>query len=645
MTQLKGSVERQTGTTPGTMPDDRSYANLVANNGLLARIAEGGSLDEILRTVCTSVEEELQGVRCCVMIYDEASQRLNVGAAPNLPKSFVGAIQGLAVGPAPGSCNYAVVHNEAALSEDISQDPLWDGLRESALEHSLAACWSHPIREVLDEDQEEPAGPLGTVAFYFSTPTEASSIAIQALEMTAALASLAIQTATARKRLGRQKFYDGLTGLPNRRLFRQHLKHSLVGASPHEKKMAVLLLDLDHFKDVNDTFGFTVGDFLLRSVAERLTKLRRPADILSRFGDDEFGILIGEISESDDIREIAATILKTINQPHDFGGHQLAVTASLGASVYPWDGEDGQTLLRNAQNALYAAKRHGRNRFRIYAPTMAGNAFEKLQLKLALGYALENEELELRFQPKVRGNGEVIGCEALLYWNHPTEGVISPGKFIPLAEESGQILQLGRWVLESSCAQLRKWEEAGFKGLHIAVNISALQFREPGFVEGIANILKEHNVDASSLELEITETIAMTEVQKTMARLAELRSLGLSISIDDFGTGYSSLSYLKKFPISTLKIDQSFVRNLPGDKENAAIVKAVIALAQLMSLSVVAEGVETAGQLEFLIENGCEIFQGYHYSPPLAVSKFTTLMQQGMDHATGKSFLRGQQVQ
>jgi len=641
MTQVEGKIE----ASGPLVSDGPSYAKLVENNGMLAQIATGGSLEEVLARLCRGVEATLTGVRCCVMIYDDVNQRLNVGAAPSLPEPFLGAISSLAVGPAPGSCNQAILLDDPVLSDAIVTDPLWDGLRETALEHSLVSCWSHPIREALNGNSgdKDAMVPLGTIAFYFDEPSTPSPSALRALETTAALASLAIQTVTATKRLGRHKFYDGLTGLPNRRLFREHLKQSLIGADPHDTKIAIFLLDLDHFKDVNDTFGFTVGDFLLRSVAERLTQLGRPADIISRLGDDEFGLLLGEIGEGDAIREIAADIVQTINRPHDFGGHQLAVTASVGASVYPWDGEDGQTLLRNAQNALSTAKRQGRNRFSIYAPTMAGNAFEKLQLKLALGYALDNHELAVRFQPKVLGNGEIIGCEALLYWNHPSEGVLSPAKFIPLAEESGQILQLGRWVIEQACSQLQRWEQSGLKGLHVAVNISALQFREPGFVDGIASILEEYKTDAAALELEITETIAMTEVEKTMTRLAELRKLGLRISIDDFGTGYSSLSYLKRFPIETLKIDRSFVTNLPEDKENAAIVKAVIALARLMGLQVVAEGVETAAALSFLEENDCEIFQGYHFSPPLEAEKFTSLMHEGLDATSGKSFLRKNQ--
>ncbi|MDH3255613.1 MAG: GGDEF domain-containing phosphodiesterase, partial [Acidobacteriota bacterium] len=305
------------------------------------------------------------------------------------------------------------------------------------------------------------------------------------------------------------------------------------------------------------------------------------------------------------------------------------VSASIGGSLYPWDGEDAQTLLKNAENALYTAKKQGRGHYRLYAPTMGGYAFEKLQLKMALGYAIENNELEVNYQPKIGAeSNEMIGAEALTYWNHPGLGQVSPVKFIPLAEETGLIIPLGEWVLETACRQLKRWRDAG-RVLTMAVNISAIQFRERNFVNMVGKTIREAGIEPATLELEVTESVAMHEVEKTLERMNELRDLGVQIAIDDFGTGYSSLAYLRRFPIHTLKIDKSFVLKTPQEKEDQAIVKAVIALAHYLGLQVVAEGVETAEQVSYLREEGCEILQGFFFSRPVPAAKLERLFHSG----------------
>ncbi len=603
----------------------------LAQSRVLEQVASGEELDSVLDGFCEHLEPLFAGSMACITSIVPSTQALKVLAAPSLPEAFRSCIEGLVVGLAPGTCPAAAYGNETVFSEDIAQDGLWEGLRQEALGAGLGACWSVPVRGVRwaeQAGQRDEVIVLGTVGLYFPEPRKPTSTESNALEMAAALVGLTINAARTQERIGKTQFFDSVTELPNRRVFGRQLKQALETMSPRDDKLAILLVDIDHFKEVNDTFGYAVGDFLLQSVAQRLVGQRRPEDLLARFGDDEFAFLIGEVGSSEDVKAVAKEVLSTVSAPYDFGGQQLAISASIGGSIYPWDGEDAQTLLRNSENALLTAKRQGRGHYRLYAPTMGGYAFEKLQLKMALGYALENEEMRVRYQPKVSSQGhEITGAEALVYWEHPGMGIVSPAKFIPIAEETGLIIALGEWVLRTACRQAQQWRAQS--DLSIAVNISAIQFREAGFVDSVANILKETGIKPSAVELEITETVAMNEVEKTLERMHELHDLGVHIAIDDFGTGYSSLAYLKRFPIHTLKIDKSFVLKTPQDQDDKAIVKAVIALAHYLGLKVVAEGVETAEQASYLREEGCEILQGFHFSKPISPADFESLLRLG----------------
>ena len=636
------TVDSSPAIPPTSADDDLAGQLLSAHRRLLDGIGESTHLTGLLQQFCATLDEAIAPASSCVMLYQPVERILNVGAAPGLPPELRRSLDGLTAGLAPGSCSAAVNRNEVVVSRDLSTDPLWDGLRDAATAAGFRACWSLPIRSLQWADspgKDDEVRVVGTVAIYFRGPRAPSTQEIKLLDITSALAGLAINSVRTHEKVGQQQLYDALTGLPSRGLFFDQLKEALTGLSPHENKMALLRLDLDHFKEVNETFGYAVGDFLLRSVAKRLVALRRGTDLVARFGDDEFIYLIRELPRDDDVRELAEGILAELSKPHDFGGEELAVSASLGASVYPWDGEDSQTLLRNAENALHAAKRQGRNRIRLYAPTLGGTGFEKLQLKLALGYAVENHELELLYQPKLRSEtGEISGVEALVYWNHPTQGRISPGKFIPLAEETGLIGPIGEWVLKTACAQTHGWRRQGFRYLTVAVNISALQFREVSFKDTVSTILASTRLEPEALELEITETVAMTDVDKTMKRLEALQDLGLRISIDDFGTGYSSLAYLQRFPIHTLKLDRSFIIGLPENKENRAIVKAVIAMTRYMGLELVAEGVEGEGEASILRGEGCELLQGHHFSRPVPAADLEQMLHRGYRSESQRTF-------
>ena len=605
---------------------------LFRQSRVLDLIANGGELGEVLAEFCLTVEDSLSGARCSVMLLDENGENLAPEAGPGLPREFLDALTGIPAGLAPGSSSAAVYRNQTVISSDLESDPLWDGLGEQAAAAGIGACWSAPIRSTgwgAGEGAEEEVRLFGTLDCYFDEPRRPDEEETRFLAIAAALAGLAINTSRAQRSVGRQQLYDPVTGLPNRRVFTRELRRVIGELSPQGDKLAVVLVDLDHFKEVNDTFGYAVGDFLLRSVAQRLLEFRDGTDLVGRFGDDEFALMISEIERGEEVRELVERVLREVSRPHDFGGQELKISASIGGSIFPWDGEDGQTLLRNAENALSTAKKQGRSHYRLYAPTMGGYAFEKLQLKMALGYALENRELEVLYQPKVDGASQrIVGAEALVYWNNPAMGRIGPSRFIPLAEETGQIVPIGEWVLKTACRQAQSWRST-YPDLTVAVNISAIQFRDRAFADTVRAIVGNSGLDPNAIEIEITESVAMHEVEKTLDRLNELARLGLHISIDDFGTGYSSLAYLKRFPINTLKIDKSFVLTTPEDKENTAIVKAVVALAHLLGLSVVAEGVENAQQAAYLRQEGCEILQGFHFSRPVDARAFSRLLKSG----------------
>ena len=417
-------------------------------------------------------------------------------------------------------------------------------------------------------------------------------------------------------------YTDALTGLPNRPLFMDHLILALAQAARANQKVAVFFLDLDRFKDINDSLGHSTGDTLLKSVADRIRRCVREGDTIARFGGDEFTLLIPRIDNVEDAAKIAHKIHETLKIPFLIADRELFVTTSIGISVYPVDGVDPETLVRNADSAMYRAKDSGRDNYQLYAPAMNARALERLALENTLRRALENDELVLHYQPLVSAmTRQVVGFESLVRWQHPEQGLLSPAHFISTAEMSGLIVPIGTWVLQTACKQAKLWQKRSDTDLYVAVNLSARQFQQPNLVDEVAAILEQTNLKPELLELEITESNAMQNAEKTIYTLRELKALGVRIAMDDFGTGYSSLSYLKRFPIDTLKLDRSFVLDVTTDKSDAAIVSAVIAMAHSLDLHVVAEGVETEEQLDFLCKQKCDRIQGYFFSQPLPADK------------------------
>lgn len=426
-----------------------------------------------------------------------------------------------------------------------------------------------------------------------------------------------------------QAYHDALTGLPNRMLFQDRLKQSLLMADRSNQQLAVMFLDLDRFKVINDTFGHHTGDELLRMVAERLSVVLRQSDTVSRFGGDEFVILLSDIEGPQDARNVAEKIIEVFAKPLTVDTHELVLSTSIGISLFPDHGHDATTLMKNADAAMYNAKESGRNTLKLYRPDMNAKASYHLAIEGRLRKALDNSSFVLHYQPRVSlVTGEIVGVEALIRWNDDEYGPIPPNDFIPIAEETGLIIPIGEWVLENACRQSRAWREMGHD-LRVSVNLSPRQFSHATLVDHIAQLLEVNSLPGHSLELELTESMVMTQAEHTIETLKRFKTLGIFIAIDDFGTGYSSLSYLKRFPIDTLKVDKSFVRDITTDSNDAAIIETIIALGQSLDIEVVAEGVETAEQLAFLSARECSAIQGYYFSKPVPHDELTRMLDAG----------------
>jgi diguanylate cyclase (GGDEF)-like protein/PAS domain S-box-containing protein len=449
------------------------------------------------------------------------------------------------------------------------------------------------------------------------------------------LVTAAIRDITTRKKADAQMIHsaehDFLTGLPNRLLLNDRVGQAILLARRHGNKVAVLFLDLDGFKHINDSLGHTIGDNLLQSVAKRLLSCVRASDTVSRQGGDEFVVLLSEVEKTEDAAIAARRMLQAVAEAHAIDQHELHVTTSIGVSVYPDDGLDAETLIKDADTAMYQAKEDRRQSYQFFTPAMNVRAVERQSIEESLGRALERQEFELHYQPKINlRTGKITGAEALIRWTHPTRGRVSPAQFIPAAEDCGLILPIGNWALCEACRQARAWLDAGLPLATIAVNISAIEFRNENFLEGVFAVLKDTGLDPRCLELELTESVLMKHAEATESILKALRSRGVQLAVDDFGTGYSSLSYLRRFSVDTLKIDQSFIRQITTTPHETTIVTAIISMGRSLKLRVVAEGVETQEELAFLQTHRCDEAQGYYFSRPVLPEQFAKLLETGI---------------
>jgi diguanylate cyclase (GGDEF)-like protein/PAS domain S-box-containing protein len=425
--------------------------------------------------------------------------------------------------------------------------------------------------------------------------------------------------------------HDVLTDLPNRLLLNDRITQAITLARRNKHQVAVLFLDLDGFKNINDSLGHAVGDKLLQSVAARLSACVRKSDTVSRQGGDEFVVLLSEVAHAADAGISAAKILTELKKAHSIGEHRLRVTVSIGLSTYPNNGEDAETLIKNADTAMYHAKEYGHNNYQFYKKEMSLRAVERQSLEGQLRYALERQELLLHYQPKVNlKTGAITSVEALVRWQHPERGLLLPGQFLTIAEDTGMIVPIGQWVLREACRQTREWLDAGLPAVPVAVNISSLEFRSDKFLQGVRVVLKDTCLDPRYLELELTETVLMRHADAAASALGQLKAIGVRLAVDDFGTGYSSLSYLTRFPIDALKLDQSFVHDIIDSSDDAIVVSAVISMGKSLKHRVIAEGVETIEQLIFLQAHGCDEGQGYYFSRPVVAQQFSKLLETGI---------------
>ncbi|HEV2610740.1 MAG TPA: EAL domain-containing protein [Noviherbaspirillum sp.] len=423
--------------------------------------------------------------------------------------------------------------------------------------------------------------------------------------------------------------HDGLTGLPNRALFNKILQLAINTSRRYKRKFAVLFIDLDRFKLINDTLGHDAGDLLLTTMSTRLTECLRTSDVVARLGGDEFVVLLQEVDEERDVAAVADKILSVVMKPVVLHGQECRVTTSIGICMFPSHAQDEQSLMKNADVAMYRAKDEGKNNYRFYSEDIRSQSLERLALESSLRHAVERQEFFLLYQAKLDlKTGMITGVEALLRWNHPELGIVPPLQFIPLAEETGLIIPIGRWVMAEACRQNVAWQKQGFPPLCMAINLSGCQFADDSLPDSIADALAQSGMDPTLLELELTESMVIQHPDRASRLLATIKSMGVRLAIDDFGTGYSSLAQLKRFPIDTLKVDRSFIRDIPGDAEDKAITKAIIAMGKTLSLTVVAEGVETEEQVEFLRSHACDEIQGFHFSKPIAPESFAEFWRQ-----------------
>lgn len=592
---------------------------------VLEQVAQNKPLREILLGIATLLDTQIPGTRSSIVLLKDG--RLHTATSPHLPAAYCQALEGRPIGPTAGSCGTACYTGETVITEDVTTDPRWDSYKQLALRHGLRACWSMPI-------PSNEGGVLGSFATYCDQPARPSARVLEIMGMATRLAAVAIEHHRLTDQLAHQAQHDALTGLPNRLLFQDRLSQALAYAERKQLQVAVLYMDLDRFKKINDTLGHFSGDALLGQAADRLKACIRNSDTLARLGGDEFIAVLTELDDPQDAGREATKLIEAIRVPFELEGRELFVSVSLGISIYPDDGSDGETLIANADSAMYRAKDNGRDNFQWFAPEMNALAKERMDLESLLRHALARGQLSLRYQPQCGADGEIQGFEALMRWRHPTLGLVSPNRFIPHAEDSGLIVPMGEWALREACAQTATWRRS-HPALRIAVNVSAIQFKRTDWVDTVRRALHDTGLDPNALELEITESLLLQSVTETAANLFELRALGVGIAIDDFGTGYSSLSYLHELPVTTLKIDQSFVRQIgarpPSGEEEAPIIRTIIALAHNFGMSVVAEGVETEAQRELLLRLGCESLQGYLLYRPLTVRQANVVLKATAD--------------
>jgi diguanylate cyclase (GGDEF)-like protein/PAS domain S-box-containing protein len=602
---------------------DRKRGDLLqqGQNKVLQQIATGRPLDQVLETLVVTIENQLDGVFGSVMFVDESGTKLLAGAAPSLHEDYVALTDGIDIGPKSGSCGTAIYRRESVIVEDIMKDPLWEDYRDVVEPFGLRSCWSVPFFG----KGSEILGTFGLYTKKMRSPTDHElKLALEA----ARLAAVAVERDRDERKIRYLANHDVLTGLPNRQEFKTKLEEKVAECRISGKTVAVVFVDLDNFKFVNDSFGHAIGDQVLTIVAERIKAVHDGAHQAIRFGGDEFVLTVeGATAQKPELKSFMARLKEEVTKTIQIGDLSFHVTCSIGAACFPQDAENAAQLLRNADKAMFEAKASGRNGYQVYEQTRPERSVNKLTLLEEMRSGIENGDFFLEYQPQYNlVSGRIVGAEALVRWQHPSLGRLMPGEFIGLAEESGLIVPLGRWVMKEACRQNREWQNAGLMPITVGVNVSARQFSDVGLVSDVRAALEESGLPASYLELELTESLLIQNADQAVELMDDFRRIGLKLAIDDFGIGYSSLVALKSFPLTRLKIDRSFIRDLDYDENDRSIARAIVSLGRELGLCVVAEGVETAKQQAFLASCRCEVVQGYHFGRPMSAGKFGRLL-------------------
>ena len=628
--ELSGSLVRDAAGQPayyiGVIEDisarKRQETLLAGEKRVLEMLALGAPLDEVLEAMAKLYEQQYGQRKQVAILLQNDSGHLGIGCAPSLPESFKRRCDAAATNSLNALA--AQYRDSAVRMSDIANDPSFASVRDAIMPLGFKSCWSRPVLSGANE-------LLGIFIVYNTDSSEPTMLDRELLERACQLVGIAIEKFRDQETLASMAYYDVLTGLPNRVLLQDRLRQAMIEAERHERLVALMFMDLDRFKNINDTLGHEMGDLLLKKVAKRLQECVRPGDTVARPGGDEFILVLAGVAHVDDVSRVAQKVVDAFALPFEIGGREQFVTCSIGVTLYPFDDRDIETLYRNADVAMYHAKEEGRNNFQFYSAEMNAQSYQRLTLENSLRHGLEREEFRLYYQPQVDlADGRIIGAEALIRWQHPELGLVSPADFIPLAEETGLIVPIGEWALRQACTQARAWQAAGLEPVRVAVNLSARQFRQQNLIDIIGTTLQQTGLAPEWLEVELTESLVMHDVNRTIEVLRGLEQRGVSVAVDDFGTGYSSLSYLRRLPIDVIKIDRSFIEHISDNADDAAIAVAIIALANSLQLKVVAEGVETRSQLNFLRHYDCDAVQGFYYSRPLPADDFTDLLRNGL---------------
>jgi diguanylate cyclase (GGDEF)-like protein len=597
--------------------DRRYQATILADqNRILNLVASGADLKVIFTTLAQFVESQSDGGFCSIVALDANGSHYSFGVAPSLPEGFERAVVGAPHEERLGPFAEAIANASPVVVEDLADYPLHASQRDFVHRAGLRSVSAWPILGSKGQ-------VLGALSIYIRLREIPHRLRAHLVGICTDLAGIAIETRLAADRIRHLAHHDDLTGLPNRLLFNYHLPRALGRAQRTGGGVGVLYLDLDRFKVINDTLGHGAGDDVLCQVSKHLLESLRATDTLARVGGDEFTLLVEQFDGPQDLAEIAQKLLAATARTLTINGQEYHLSGSIGIAIYPKDGADSASLLKNADIAMYRAKTSGKNNYHFYSNDINVHSVERLSLENQLRHAVARREFEVHYQPKINiQSGRLAGAEALVRWRHPQRGLLLPAEFICVAEEVGLIGAIGRLVLETVCGDVRRWRDQGLAPKRLAINLSAQQFADSRLLKDVDSVLRETGCDPHSLEFEITESVVMMSPEKALQLLEQIKEHGITVAIDDFGTGHSSLAYLKRFPVDSVKIDHTFIRDIAADPNDLAITRAIIALGHSMGLKVVAEGVETATQLEILRRSGCDEFQGFLYSPGVPSAEY-----------------------